>query len=335
PPPQHQQHVRAKSVTEFQAALKVRKKTTVHSGVVKMNTSITTLDIRCARCHQRMHGQPNVPHLVGVPQAHPPMPKALAKSPAPMPKSLAKGPVPFKNPLVKDPVPFKNLLPKDPLALNKPLLKAPKQPLQLGLPKKPFELTNQPLVIPQPKPLPVAISKPQPPVLSLAFPAPKPTSMFQTNVILPTLLAKPNNPLTRTRPSVGVPGQTPFVAMAPGLLLPAMFANTSGKPARYPEATPFQSSTGTTPAPGLPGDSPFDLPAGLSNQPAEKSETTEQSSSNTSVKDWLRPELPSVPPSILLLPRRVTPRTQDTVPDFSPVRWIAEHSAPVAGNRGS
>ena len=334
PPPQHQQHVRAKTVTEFRAALKVQKKTTVHSGVVKMNTSITTLDIRCAWCHQRMQGKPNVPHLVGVPQAHPPMPKALAK-PAPMPNPLAKGPVPFKNPLVKDPIPFKNPLPKDPLALNKPLLKAPKQPLQLGLPKKPFELTNQPLVIPQPKPLPVAITKLQPPTLSLAFPAPKPTSMFQPSVILPTLLAKPGNPMTRTGPSLVMPGQTPFVAMGPGLLLPAMFANTSGKPARYPDATPFQSSTGITPATALPGDSSFDLSAGLSKEPAERSETTEQSSSDTSGKDWLRPDLPPVPPSILLLPRRVIPRTQDTGPEYSPVRWIADHTAPVTGNRGS
>jgi hypothetical protein len=45
--------------------------------------------------------------------------------------------------------------------------------------------------------------------------------------------------------------------------------------------------------------------------------------------------LPPVPPSILLLPRRVIPRTQDTGPEYSPVRWIAEHTAPVAGNRGS
>jgi hypothetical protein len=344
-PPQHQHHAKTKTVTQFHAALKVHKKTTDHTAIVNINLSTTTLEIRCARCHQRMHGNPNVPHLVGIPQAHPPLPKPLAKGPAPLPNPLAKGPVPFKNPLVKDPmpfknplvkdpVPFKNPLVKDPLALNKPLFKAPKQPLQLAIPQQPFAV-KQPLVFAQPKPLPMAITKVQPPALSLAFPAPKPTSMVPPSVVLPTPLVKPGNLFSSTGPSVTVP-QTPFAASGPTLVLPAMLANAPGKPGPYPDWTPFAPSTGTTPASGLPGDSSIDLPAGISKQPTtDRSETTEQPSSDTSGKDWLRPDFPPIPPSILLLPGRAIPRTQDPGPEFSPVRWIAEHTPPVSGNRGS
>jgi hypothetical protein len=348
-PPQHQHIAKAKTVAELQVALKVQKKTTADAGIVKVKQNITMLDIRCARCHQKMQGQP----MLAVPQAHPPLHKPLVKAPGPLHNPLAKGPVPFKNPLAKEPaVPFKNLLPKNPVPFKQALAKnlMPfKNPLALV--KEPVRLKNplvmqeprlalvlskdaplilkQPLQFPQPKPLPMALAKLQRAPLTPAFPAPKamPQSQPMPN---PLAAAKPTylNQPWRTGPTVSmgpvIPG--PFAQTSPGFLLPAMV----GQQPPSPQWTPSPDSAGTTPITGLPGDSPIDLATGLPKQATERSEGSEETHSQPLGKDLLQPDFPPLPPSVLLL--RLIPRNSDTAPDYSPLRWLAEQTRPI--NRG-
>jgi hypothetical protein len=289
-PPQHQHHTKAKTVAELQVTLKVHKKTTADSGIVKKNTSITILDIRCARCHQKMHSLPNQPHLLAIPKAHPPMPKPLAKTSAPVNNPIAKGPVPFKNPLAKEPVVLKK-----PLAKESP------------------PVAKQPMPFPQPKPLPLAITKVQPlPALTLAFPASKTVVPPLAPNSKPANLNEPWRSGPNSLP-IGpmIPGPNPFSGTGPGLLLPAMLANASN--------TPISKPAGTTPLAGLPGESPFDLPAGMPKQATDRSETEEQFFAESIRKDLLQPDFPPPPPSVLLLRPRVIPRNQES-PDYSPLR---------------
>jgi hypothetical protein len=362
-PPQHQHITKAKTVAELQVALKVQKKTTADAGMIKITQNITMLDIRCARCHQRMQGQPNLP--AAIPQAHPPLHKPLVKAPPPQ-NPLAKGPVPFKNPLVKNPgtpfknlfaknpVPFKQALAKSPVPFKNPLVKEPvpfkqalvKEPVRLRtplvvqeprvamlFPKESPLVLKQPPPVPQPKPLPMALAKLPPPPLALAFPAPKTLPQWQQPMPTPVTAVKPiylpqpwrSGPTAAMPIGPVIPG--PFATNTPGFLLPALVS--AGQPPSSRQWTSSQDQSGTTPVAGMPDDSPIDLATGLPKQEREKSSITEEPYSHPSGKDLLHPEFPPLPPSVLLLRPRLIPRNQDAGPNYSPLRWLAEQSRPM------
>jgi len=183
---------------------------------------------------------------------------------------------------------------------------------------------------PQPKPLPLAITKVQPPALTVAFPASKTISPVPPLISnsKPANLNQPwkagANPLLPAGPMIS--GPNAFPGPGPGLLLPAMLANVSSTPPSKPAVT--------TPLAGLPAESAFDLPAGMPKQATDRSETEEPFSTESIRKDLLQPDFPPLPPGVLLLRPRVIPRNQES-PDYSPLRWMAEQSQPGAGNRGS